>query len=152
MPYDSRIKIPYFSSVYINWYNTKHNLIINILKPKIWVKTRQKWVCDISILLQNHHQTNSYLGFQDVNLRIMFCIIFFEIVGWYWVFFISTGIPKIACCWLHVHVHVLVPCWPNKPSNLVFRVYMWTYLGQLFKTQKPVKKCCKVRSANSFCS
>ena len=27
---------------------------------------------------------NSYFGFQDANLRIMFCIIFFEIVGWYW--------------------------------------------------------------------
>ena len=29
---------------------------------------------------------NSYFGFQDANLRIMFCVIFFEIVGWYWFF------------------------------------------------------------------
>jgi hypothetical protein len=29
---------------------------------------------------------DSYFGFQDAYLRIMFCTIFFEIVGWYWVF------------------------------------------------------------------
>ena len=31
---------------------------------------------------------DSYFGFQDANLRIMFCTIFFEIVGWYWVVFL----------------------------------------------------------------
>ena len=38
-------------------YKTKHNLKINIVKPKIRV-IQENLASNVSILLQNHHQTN----------------------------------------------------------------------------------------------
>ena len=54
---------------WFTWHKTKHNPKISILRnPTYGLKQRQSisWIS------------------QDADLRIMFCFIFFQIVGWYW--------------------------------------------------------------------
>ena len=55
---------------------------------------------------------NSYFGFQDASLRIMFCIIFFEIVGWYW--FLRKALWHSLPSQIHIN-YVSSPCRQSIP-------------------------------------
>ena len=76
---------------------------------------------------------NSYFGCQDANLRIMFCIVFFEIVGWYW---FSTVINLNEMKYIYTIYYIMYIIYII--YYYIFILYITLYIKQLLNEVEQV--------------
>ena len=100
--------------IILNIHGVIYKLVIHdIIKTEVSIKEPQQVYsekCDVCLL----KDIRQYFGFQDVNLRIMFCLVFFEVVGWYSFFlpltlshFLSNNFLLIQIDYFFLHFTIL---------------------------------------------